>query len=65
MAGCEAMISADRSWIISWLEKGSKKSPTTGFNSCIGIMREVWRGRDAAPDLDGGRTAAGVDHEKT
>ena len=48
MAGCEAMTSANRSWIISWLEKSSKKSPTTGFKSCIGVMREVWRRRDAA-----------------
>lgn len=48
MAGCEAMTSANRSWVISWLEKSSKNSPTTGFQTCIGIMREVWRRRDAA-----------------
>ncbi len=48
MAGCEAMTSANRTWIISWLEKGSKKSPTAGFRSCVDIMREVWRRRDAA-----------------
>ena len=48
MAGCEAMTSADRSWIISWLEKSSKKSPKAGFRSCVEVMREVWRRRDAA-----------------
>ena len=47
MAGCEAMTSANRIWIISWLEKSSKKSPTAGFRSCVEIMREVWRRRDA------------------
>ncbi len=48
MAGCEAMTSANRTWIISWLEKSSERSPTASFRSCGDIMQEVWRRRDAA-----------------
>lgn len=52
MAGCEAMASADRSWIVSWLEKSSKKSAPGGYQLCVEVMREVWRRREppAAPN---------------
>ncbi|KAL8960247.1 MAG: hypothetical protein Q9193_003015 [Seirophora villosa] len=48
MAGCEAMTTSKRNWIVSWLEKSSKKLLTAGHRSCIDIMREVWHRRDAA-----------------
>lgn len=48
MAGCEAMSTSKRNWIISWLEKSSKKLLTAGHRSCIDIMREVWHRRDGA-----------------
>lgn len=47
MAGCEAMISSNREWIVSWLEKRSS-SPTAKYRSCVNIMREVWLRREAA-----------------
>ena len=47
MAGCEAMTSSNRDWIVSWLEKRSS-SPAAGYRSCVKIMREVWLRREAA-----------------
>ncbi|KAL8851726.1 MAG: hypothetical protein Q9221_003336 [Calogaya cf. arnoldii] len=48
MAGCEAMTSANRDWLIDWLENCAKMSPSGGHRLCIEIMREVWRRRNAA-----------------
>ena len=47
MAGCEAMTSGSREWIVSWLGKRSDL-PTAGHRSCIDVMREVWLRREAA-----------------
>lgn len=51
VAGCEAMNSANQYWIITWLEGRLKNSPTAPFRSCVEVMREVWRRRDAAVAL--------------
>ena len=53
MAGCEAMASADQNWIISWLEKSSKKSAPGGYRLCVEVMREVWRRREPLTTSDG------------
>ena len=52
MAGCEAMASADQNWIISWLEKSSKKSAPGGYQLCVEVMREVWRRREPPTTSD-------------
>ena len=48
IAGCEAMSSTSRDWLLSWMQKGSRRSASNGFTASQEVMREVWRRRDAA-----------------
>jgi arginine metabolism regulation protein II len=55
MAGCEAMSSGQREWLMDWMQRGSRQSTSNGFTASQQVMREVWERMDASnKNIEGG-----------
>ncbi|CAN9241716.1 unnamed protein product [Alternaria alternata] len=48
IAGCEALPTSSRDWLMGWMEKGASRSACNGFTASQKVMREVWEQRDVA-----------------
>ncbi|KAF2123840.1 hypothetical protein P153DRAFT_361492 [Dothidotthia symphoricarpi CBS 119687] len=48
VAGCEAISSTSREWLMGWMQKGANQSTFNGYTSSQHVMRQVWERRDSA-----------------
>lgn len=47
IAGCEALSSSSRRWLLAWMQKGASQSAFNGFTSSQKVMQEVWEQQDS------------------